>query len=185
MIAEITKEIGAELAQQKIPATVVFGKDDGIEREIGEEPFVQVLYAGRDAYDVAGTVRGPTMGSASTKWVGVRVLLSGSSSKTGASEIDHKRAVEGLVDQFILALELVLEKRSNVWRQMSGTFLVPAPSVPGQEDMTEVGARYELVFQIGRSVLRKVAATAAADLVVKNVTTIDQGGTEESSCGGD
>lgn len=173
MIYALTNDVAADMNATTKVADVRFGHDR-FAREVPTRPLVVVLYDElADQYDPPGTSRSVTNATTWKKWVGVVVEIQGVSNKAGAGEWDHKRAVEGLVDLFLLSLLRVAHTRANDLRNVTGGFLAPKATGTEREPAREHGARYELRFQVGRSVLDKTAKVAASPLVGATLITVN------------
>lgn len=161
----LTDQLAADL-KPKTAATIFFGRE-GFTRLVPSAARVQVLYDGasRDSFEPPGTAR---QGEA-TRWAAyeaVIVNIQGASSKTGATEDDHKGVVMGLRDLFLVALQARVAANKNALRTLTGSFVDPETLAGDDAGQTEVGARYVLHFQLGRGINEQAARQAAADLVV-------------------
>jgi hypothetical protein len=147
-----------------------------------EEPLPDVPTQGlvQVARDPAGDEyeEAVTPGQWGRAWVGVKVTVHGVSNADGASNVHHQRACQEIVDAFLVELQAVTRSRKNLVRKVRGAF---------RKDPTgahEHGARYELSFQLGRSVQRKTMPTATGTGVPANRVKVDGGFSSVSMQGG-
>ncbi len=167
MIYQLTINTAAAMKAAGIPGQVFFGVER-FDRDQASVPRVQVLYDDRaDSYEAPGTTRSETVigNAAFSKWTGIVVNVSGTSTKSAAGEHDHKRAVQALADLFLIYLQKIAHGQRNALRNITGGFLPPA-----DEKQRETGAHYEIRMQIGGAVLEAPAALAASSLVGLTMT---------------
>lgn len=160
ILDSLAAALSTALAGANLPAEVFFGRE-GFTREIESGPTIQILYdAGGDTYE-AGSARQGDAATRFTKWTGAFVNVWGSSSKSGATESDHKEAVEALVDMFLMKLLEIAHTNKLALRNLRGSFIVPDSDAP---DGDAFGAHYTVQFQLGRGLNETAAMKAAADL---------------------
>lgn len=176
MIYAMTSEV-APLMQALLPCEVFFGRER-FGPAIARGPRVRVTYdENADNFEVTpGTMKntsGPTTGTtgqplptqgrtAMVKWVGIAIDFWASSTKSAAGEHDHKRAVDALVDAFMIQWQVVLHNRRNLSRNIVGGFVIPKDI---EDSPREIGAHYLATMQVARSVQTTQGALAASGLI--------------------
>lgn len=146
-------------------AAKVFFEDEFPVPDVPAENLVQVVRdpAG-DEYEEA-----VVPGQWGHAWSGVKVTVHGVSNADGASNMQHQRVCQELVDAFLVELQAVTLSRHNRVRKVRGAFRRDPNAV------REYGAIYELTFQLGRSVQRKTMPKYTGGAVGKNTTKADGG----------
>lgn len=153
VLADLVRAVDARIAGWAAagltaPVAVVFGADRETPHPSNARARVRHDPAG-DTYDSPGQVGTNTSRTVAWKWTGVAVLVSGSSTSTGADEEAHRAYVEIAADLTLAAFMLEARGAGHPLRNVSGAFIDPTD---GEDMPLEFGAQYLLRFQFGRGV---------------------------------
>lgn len=179
-LADLTRSTAALMASKfaSVGASVVYGRERFARSPAAQTSIVVTHDEGLgDVYDPPGTSR-DSRSATWWKWTGVRAEVRGQSTHPGATEEHHRGIVEAAVDAFLVSLQMAARAPSKgcIVRGVSGRFEAPPDDQP-----REVGARYTLSMQIGRSVLEPQAQTGTATPIV--TVTVAQGDQTQMACG--
>lgn len=150
MIHELGIELGSALAAQGCPLKVVDGPEPTRSTTFARERIV-IEHDDGDAFaPVRSQHRNPKLRM--VRNVAAKVTIYAQSPASGATDWEHRRRAEHVLDLVLVGLEKVILARKNGWVLKSGRFLVPADL---QKSETAGGAAYELSFTVERGVFEK------------------------------
>lgn len=161
MIAEICKELGAELAAVKCPFDVVDGPEDT--DAIGfakERVIVEYDDGGADTFGppMNPGAFGPQKKCRFVRTMALKVTVLAMSPKKGALYLEHRRRCELAVDLVVVALEVVAHKRKNQFRPLTGKPWTPKDQEKGA---TTAGYGYVLRCTFDRGVFAQTFKSEA------------------------
>lgn len=170
ILPSVVREIVEQLRKADVGVRVQYGHDTPIPAATAAFIMVEPDEGAPDQFEGPLTTRG-LVSSHWTKWSAVRVLVHTQSTQTGAAQERNQIACEALADAFLVALSIVSDRRRNPVRNLTGTFLA------AEDGARQIGARYQITFQLGRPVNEQTARLAAiplvADLVVEGASGPD------------
>lgn len=151
----------ARLNAKRAGVVVQYGGERFLERE--GAPICELARDddGIDEYRPATTtqtrhVDGAVVKPLGDKFMAIKARFSGSSSKTGAGEHDHKGVISDAADAVYCALVVISQAgRTPIGLAARGKFIAPEEGAP-----REIGARYELQFGMSVAVLERVGVLA-------------------------
>jgi hypothetical protein len=153
-------------------AEVIFGKqrlDVGIPQG---KPLVQIIHdrGGSDRFTSPDSRGGTRSGSRS---IAVRIVVTGKSTKSGATELQHTRLIEDITDALWTHLVAVCAEEKYVINEpATGNFVE-------NDGPAEAGARYEISLNITRGIKRP-APTLSVEGVGPVNRVFHDGETEEN-----
>lgn len=183
----IVTEVAARLAPLGIDC--YFGRDRATRGRPLESPTVQVLSAELgDDFDTdpkgaaavaVYTSTGPT---GLVRWEGAEVRVQARAQAIEADgyadEIASKRVARAVVDAFLTEFDNVIDGAGVEWRNITGGF-----EPLDDKAATEIGARYQILFQIATPIDVVASLRAAANLTVGHGLVVRDGnGVDENAC---
>lgn len=155
MMHELGVELAVRLAVSGTPVAVVDGPEQTKTSTWGRERIV-IERSGSDSFSSARSQHiNPK--HRRTRTVGGKITIYAQSPVSGATNFEHERRAEAILDQVLVAMDYVAAVRKNAWTPTGGEFVTP-------EDIKESdrrgGAVYELRFTFDRAVMARTWANA-------------------------
>jgi hypothetical protein len=150
MLHEIGVELGAALVAQGCPLKVFDGPESTKTTTYARERIV-LEYADSDSFSAPRSQhRNPK--HRMTRNVAAKITIFAQSAAAGATEWEHYRRAEHILDLVLVAMEKVIVARKSAWNVGSGKFISPE-DLKASESIG--GAVYELAFTVERSVFEQ------------------------------
>ncbi len=149
MIYELAKELAAALIVQGCPFPVVYGPERT--SQVASRNRIVLERAPRESFDKP-TANHPNPRMSHTRRLDCVFRVFAQSSYPGASQHDHERLADQIVDMVVAELDILAKLRKNTWAMGSGGFV---DSADAAGSMTLAGVVYEGHFGIDRGVFRK------------------------------
>lgn len=153
MMHEIGVELAARFAATKTPIPVVDGPEQTKTATWGRERVV-IERSGSDSFD-ASRSQHINPKHRRTRTVGGKITIYAQSPLSGATNFEHERRAEAILDQVLVGLDYVAAARKNRWSPSRGQFVAPEHI---KESERRGGAVYELQFTFDRAVIDRTWA---------------------------
>lgn len=155
MIHEIGVELAARLVVSGTPFPVVDGPESTKTATWGRERIV-IERSGGDSFSAARSQHiNPK--HRRTRNIGGKITIYAQSPLSGATNFEHERRAEAVLDQVLVALDYVAAVRKNSWTPTGGEFVAPEDI---KDSERRGGAVYELRFTFERAVMARTWANA-------------------------
>jgi hypothetical protein len=156
MIHEVVRELSAALVAKKCPIPVA--DREGVKKITTFERIV--VEHDDDAGDSFSAPRSVFKNPKQdyTRTIGAKATIYAQASADGASEFEHRRRAEKILDVVLGGMRLVSRQRRNAFVPTSGAFV---PVADGEKSDRRKGAVYELKFTFDRGVERRNWANEA------------------------
>lgn len=176
-IAEITRAVAAKMRGYAVD--VLYG-EERLARPVITRNLIEFRELGGETIEVANVSRSGARPIVGWRWRSVEVVIEARSDKGGATEHDHKGAVDDLLEPLWVALISVTEERRQPIENGTAT-----GAFDDAAEVLEEGARYRLAFRIGSSVREAEMATVDGSTLVTSGTGtvgISSNGVSQAIC---
>lgn len=155
MMRDIGVKLAARLVVSGTPVAVIDGPEQTKTNTWGRERIV-IQHDGADTF---GPVRSYHINPKHrrTRTVSGKITIYAQSPLSGATNFEHERRAEAILDQVLIGLDYVAAVDKNKWEPKSGQFITPEDI---KESERRGGAVYELKFTYDRAVIVRTWADA-------------------------
>lgn len=191
MIHEIGVELGKALAAKKCPIPVIDGPEP-TDTTTGARERIVIEHdeLGGDSITPARPQKNPKIRM--IRNIGSKITIYAQAVNAGATDWEHRRRAEHVVDLVLVALDNVLTTRKNGYRITKSRFVQPKDLATSE---IIAGAKYEILLSIERGIFEQMwngdkrPEATIADGTIKGTTKVSlahgpSGSTPETGCGG-